>query len=143
MTVNFRGRQGRVLWDRIKDHRGLLEYASAIGSASGEELRQAEVAMVAFMLAAAFGYDSSSDKKYGSKLKRLDYLSRINPDIYRLSVTEEELMVEVECDHGTEVLNLGHTEGFSAVLPLTPRLRKSTSAWGNAAPFRAAMMKKT
>lgn len=66
MTVNFRGQQGRVFWDRIKDHRGLLEYAPAIGSGSGEELRRAEVAMVAFLLAAAFGYDSSSDEKYGS-----------------------------------------------------------------------------
>jgi len=80
---------------------------------SDDELQEAEVRMVSFMLSATFGY--------ASKLERLRSLSAWNSDIFQVAYsTEEELAVlDLSTDDEPQVLKLGRCRGFSAVIPLT------------------------
>lgn len=110
--LQFSADTGKDLWQRIKDHVWLIEDAGRLGELQGEELREAELRVVAFLVSAAFGY--------GLRLDRYRYLSQHNRDTYKILYSDgEEDTADIDTGSGVYRLELGRVQGFTAVLPLT------------------------
>jgi hypothetical protein len=117
--ITFKGRAAESLWNHVKDHLDLLAFVHDLESRDQDKRRVAEVAMVAFMVTAAWGYNPVSDARYGSRFGRFLYLSRINRNIYRIAKTVSNVAVQVHRASGVETFYLGRACGFSAAIPLT------------------------
>ncbi len=109
--VIFRGQAATSVWRNIADRLDQLEPARTIHELKWEERRVAEIKLVDLMLGAAFGYPR--------KFVRLLELSDLNADIFRVSLRTRPLTVVLELDTGAKVLEFGHVQGFTAVMPLT------------------------
>lgn len=126
--IEFYGDAAKILWSNIRDHLELVELANAqIGSHDETIRRQGVASMVAFMITAAWGYQSRFKQNadgsvlYDSLEGRLAYLLNLNPAIYRLSKSNRPVELLIFLDDHTPLppIELGYYDGFSAVLPLT------------------------
>jgi cation transport regulator ChaB len=130
-VIEFRGEPARILWANIKDHLGLSEAAKAqMASDDDADRRRGVASMVSFMMTCAWGYQKRTAKYarngallYDSLEGRLAYLLSLNSAIYRLSWSRRPVELHVFLDEYEHMppIELGHYDGFSAVLPLTER----------------------
>lgn len=126
--IEFHGEAAKILWSNIRGHLDLLESAKALMVSGNEGLRHRGIAfMVAFMISAAWGYQGrfkqciDGSVLYDSLEGRLAYLLSLNPAIYRLSKSKRPVELHIFLDDHASLppVELGHHDGFSAVLPLT------------------------
>ena len=128
--IEFRGEPARFLWANIKDHLNLIETAKTLmTSDDGATRRRGIASMVAFISTAAWGYQNRRPKYDGSVCLydnlegRFAYLLNLNSAIFRLSRTKRPVELRIFLDEHDSIppIELGHYDGFSAVLPLTER----------------------
>ena len=119
-TIVFEGRAAERLWRNIQDHPDLLPDPVALMGRDLVRRRRAELAAVAFMVTAAWGYSRIHDLRYGSRINRFVHLDEINRDVYRLTRSRGDNCVELRLRSGPRTIDLGPAIGFSSVLPLNP-----------------------
>lgn len=130
-VIEFRGEPAKILWANIENHLGLLEAAKTLMASGQDAMKRRGIAsMVSFMMTASWGYQKRAAKfagdgtlLYDSLEGRLAYLLSLNSAIFRLSKSKLPVELNVLLDEHGHIapIELGHYDGFSAVLPLTER----------------------
>src|SRR5205814_3360149 len=118
--VLFRGKPGRVLWQRVGQRaKELSRWLDEDGAPRKEHARD----FVNFLMDAAWGEEvagTGQGGRFGTRAERVKHRWMHNEDSYRLSVGKHRLDVAVRCEKVEEHFSLGRVRGFTAVLPLRP-----------------------
>lgn len=112
--VDFTGDNGELMIDALRrmDVRPAELTTAAVEaefSPHSPARQEAIVRLIEFLVLTTFGY--------GRRYERFKYLVGVNPDIYRLSFGRSALVVNLD---NRTLIPLGHVNGFSGILPLTP-----------------------
>ncbi len=119
MTVMvFQGDKGELFWERVKAHRGLLRSALTVREKCGPERDQASLELITFLANAGFGEDEILGHGFPSRYDYFAGLHSLNPNSFRLFVSQVELAVEIRGRSVSETLQLGHAHGYSTVVPV-------------------------
>jgi hypothetical protein len=108
-----------AIWKNVLGHLDLIRRPPDPRVMNERDLRAAEINLLTFIVIAAWRHNPISDREYRNLFDRFRYLNDVNPDIFRVVYSDDDVVISMCKVAGGQNLHLGRVIGFTTVLPLT------------------------